>query len=942
MGVFVLSSLRMVCIFSDDQLKGAMNTKSKLSRAAAWFLSLNMAVLPLHSYVHAESVNSDDFISQIGREGQFLGRELAREIVNTPAKVQGGQIQMPVRGEDGSLQYDGSMQIDVNTLYPGSNPSNSDLKNQFFTDGLEPSVGELEGIYDSDSSMVDRGEGAQASLWDDAYSDSPSISGAAYKVIIDSANLSRPDFKSDPMMRQTFDVYDNIDLIAEGFGDCSAEDVFTDISMNVHKPQYETCEKLDTGAGGCTIRNDIRVSSQIVDVYVAGRGRVWLTVEFDLKTGSWKTINPTDGIAWNANIPVLDYNEVCQGGKFSYTDFVGAWDWIHHGLGGKIDSTVWYRSLENPSCENGLVGVVQIQDTKTGSDVDYVLGGRMRFRLNTLIGNEWSSDSCIQAAKRLGDGFCEGGLTITGGATTDAECVNVNGLQICPGDPIANAMSESPLPGVPKLATEVQVSDIQCNFNIGPMDCWTDINGIEQCPVNEGGITNSCEDFESNPQCGFISSSCVEGAKGASGICYVQEEVWDCGSSVAIDTVEKSTKYQCAGAIRCMGADCLDPTQTTNQTGNFAKASALLNAAQFMTQDMVCSEGATSDGGDGNVDEGCSAFGGEAGECKIAVGGVQDCCEKPSNVSLADYLRMIRMVPKMDGAVLALEGGSADVVASAYKTIRDPVVNSFSEVTKPFTGYMDNVSGAVSDFFSPLTELKDQLIGQLKEQAKQIFQDTIGNLAQDAATEAAVSAGAEQATEAARDAMAENAMSMLGGAMTIYTYYQVAIAVIQMVWACEQEELEMNSKRAVDSCTYVGSYCATKVLGQCIEKRESYCCFNSPLSRIIQEQVRPQLGWTFGSPKNPNCNGIPLDRIGEIDWDRVNLDEWLAILAQNGMFPTADGIGMDSLTGSGSAFNISGDRLPADERALERLEGIDVDAKRREVMEGIEFDPRGR
>lgn len=60
------------------------------------------------------------------------------------------------------------------------------------------------------------------------------------------------------------------------------------------------------------------------------------------------------------------------------------------------------------------------------------------------------------------------------------------------------------------------------------------------------------------------------------------------------------------------------------------------------------------------------------------------------------------------------------------------------------------------------------------------------------------------------------------------------------------------------------------------------------------------------------------------------------------MFPTADGIGMDSLTGSGSPFNISGDRLPADERALERLEGIDIDAKRRELMDSMDFDPRGR
>lgn len=50
---------------------------------------------------------------------------------------------------------------------------------------------------------------------------------------------------------------------------------------------------------------------------------------------------------------------------------------------------------------------------------------------------------------------------------------------------------------------------------------------------------------------------------------------------------------------------------------------------------------------------------------------------------------------------------------------------------------------------------------------------------------------------------------------------------------------------------------------------------------------------------------------------------------------------MDELTGSGNIFNIKGDRLPADERALERLEGIDVDAKRKEAMDKFNVNPGG-
>lgn len=139
----------------------------------------------------------------------------------------------------------------------------------------------------------------------------------------------------------------------------------------------------------------------------------------------------------------------------------------------------------------------------------------------------------------------------------------------------------------------------------------------------------------------------------------------------------------------------------------------------------------------------------------------------------------------------------------------------------------------------------------------------------------------------------------------------------------------MNAKRALKNCAYVGSYCHTRVLGVCIEKREAYCCFNSPLSRIIQEQIRPQINMNFGDPKNPQCSGIPLKKISQINWNKINLDEWLGILQQNGQFPDPSSINLDSLTGSGNDFNIDGTRKNAQERTLKRLEGINVDDARR-------------
>ncbi len=102
-----------------------------------------------------------------------------------------------------------------------------------------------------------------------------------------------------------------------------------------------------------------------------------------------------------------------------------------------------------------------------------------------------------------------------------------------------------------------------------------------------------------------------------------------------------------------------------------------------------------------------------------------------------------------------------------------------------------------------------------------------------------------------------------------------------------------------------------------------------------QEQVRPQLGLNFGDARTPQCGGIPLDRIADIDWSKVNLDEWLGILQQNGKLPDPASLNLDALTGAGSDFNIDGTRQDASERIMERLEGINVDKIRNDKAREI-------
>ncbi|GAB6075338.1 conjugal transfer protein TraN [Desulfurobacterium crinifex] len=82
-------------------------------------------------------------------------------------------------------------------------------------------------------------------------------------------------------------------------------------------------------------------------------------------------------------------------------------------------------------------------------------------------------------------------------------------------------------------------------------------------------------------------------------------------------------------------------------------------------------------------------------------------------------------------------------------------------------------------------------------------------------------------------------------------------------------------------CHYIGSYCAVKVLGVCLQRKKTYCCFNSVLARIIQEQGRPQLGIGWGDAKHPNCRGFTPEEFQKIDFSKIDFSEWLPEIEQN-------------------------------------------------------------
>ena len=90
---------------------------------------------------------------------------------------------------------------------------------------------------------------------------------------------------------------------------------------------------------------------------------------------------------------------------------------------------------------------------------------------------------------------------------------------------------------------------------------------------------------------------------------------------------------------------------------------------------------------------------------------------------------------------------------------------------------------------------------------------------------------------------------------------------------CDREEVLLHQRDAQGLCAYVGTYCSDSFLGACLTKKKVYCCFESKLSRILQEQGRRQLNKPWGKPKTEQCLGFTIAEFARLDLSQMDFSE---------------------------------------------------------------------
>ena len=580
--------------------------------------------------------------------------------------------------------------------------------------------------------------------------------------------------------------------------------------------------------------------------------------------------------------------------------------WADAPVPGELDETIKLTTLQAPSCANNLVGIVRLGDP--GGATKYKSGVELALSIIQAT-DDWWPQACLELAA---------GATLPPDCTIEATtiyppdqdgCASHAGRRICAGDPFWQAIPPPPFdPGETSISRLAGGADI----------AWSCPAGVQATPIQD-----TCGTLRERPECQLQSSSCVAGTEDAQGNCTLLEDTYDCGKEVVIDDGGIRTELQCDGEIACIGDTCTGGENETNP--NFAQVAATLKAAELTALDGACNP----ETGD------CAVFTGQAASCKRVLAGTVDCCQDVQGVGIADYLQLAFAVSALDGAMATLD--PTNPLRGGWEVIGSPVTASWDWIGGQFTSALNGITGSTTPAAS--SEAAMSVLGaaqqQLMRQAAQWTLETFGPTAANAlfsvnggaavAADGTLVAGTTQLGGAA--AVAGTALSWIAAA---YAAYQAALILAQIIWACEDEELELAVKRELKQCTSLGSYCATDSFAGCIESRRSYCCYASPISRILQEQIRPQLGLSFGDAEDPNCSGLSFTALKQVDWSKVDLDEWVALLADNGQLPDAESITLERLTGNLRAIDAAApaggaaERPDVARRTAARTDQVDV------------------
>jgi conjugal transfer mating pair stabilization protein TraN len=365
--------------------------------------------------------------------------------------------------------------------------------------------------------------------------------------------------------------------------------------------------------------------------------------------------------------------------------------------------------------------------------------------------------------------------------------------------------------------------------------CWA---WSEDYTCAATALSDDCQELIDRG-CTQVGSDCVD--RLPSGACDLNERTYSCQTSPAVQT----QRTVCDQAAFCQGGNCFDTSHPADQ--DFGKVLATLEAARE----------AGVYGGDQRL------FTGVTEQCRKRLFGLVNCCKKGGGGAAKSNNAL------MSAAIQGAYAGGQLAVNAGSKYV-------FDFMYPQYAGYLEAGAKAMISsevLFTPTN-----------------FQPSFSFY------------GLTLSTGTMTSGLLGGPIFSIGSLGSFNFYFDpyslavaVALELLSDLLSCDQAEQLLAMHRDANLCVAVGSFCSARVpiIRTCIEQTQSYCCFNSRLARLINEQGRGQIGKSWGSGRHPDCSGFTPAEFERLDFSQIDLGEFIAEVTASVRVPTASSIGQN-------------------------------------------------
>lgn len=402
--------------------------------------------------------------------------------------------------------------------------------------------------------------------------------------------------------------------------------------------------------------------------------------------------------------------------------------------------------------------------------------------------------------------------------------------------------------------------------------CWTS-SGVYSCVNPTGSLTDTCGVLAADPNCGKVNAVCAN-TDPTTGACTTYTDTYQCQTGGGATT----TGTDCSGQTFCTDGTCFTKKDKPNNA-----LVKVVTAAEVTRLAGFYADPAT-----------LTAFSGQSSWCTQNTLGLANCCKpNPAGASATNALLTNELIKAGWNAWIKEAVGSSYTFDTLFDSTKPYVKRAYNGMMEVLDGKSFsngwNVKGAspngtqggknavpTNNAGASVGGYVGGMIGQ--QVGSSLFANNGGNTIW---TGIGGAAGYAAGT-AAGTYVGGGVYSMAGGGaftpgvVDPYSLMIVfAVMVIMALLACDIPEIKTQLRLGANICHFVGSYCSAKVLGACTTTRNQYCCFNSKLAKIIQEQGRPQLNRGWGTAVTPDCGGLTVAELGALDFSKMDFTEFM-------------------------------------------------------------------